>query len=207
MWQRLTTALLVALFCIAIPASANKTPPVRRVGIHRTESGLAISTRFRDVFSRDIRQRLTSGLPTRLVAHVALEDEKGRTHAYWAQSASIVYDLWNEDFVVTLTADRAPRTTRVPTADQAIDRVAILRRQPIAANAPPGPLRLQVLVEINPVSEEMLRNIHRWIARGDSDAQHTLGRNFFGSFVGYLVDRRIGQAEREVRFVSQWFTP
>jgi hypothetical protein len=174
----------------------------RRVGLLISGNVLQATSSYRDVFSQAVRKKMTSGLPTRLLVHVALEHKKGGAPAaYWARSAEIVYDLWEENFAITVADVQSKRHTRVATLEQAVDATGVLWRAPVAevGGLKPGLYRL-------PVSEEMVRNIQRWIARpkggrGESEARS----NFFGAFVGHFVDRGIGQAERIVGFVSQWF--
>jgi hypothetical protein len=181
----------------------------RRVGLLISGGVLHATFGYRDAFTPAVRKKMTSGLPTRLLVHVAVERESGGAPAvYWARSEEIVYDLWEENFAVTLADAQGKRHTRVAGLDQAVDAAGVLWRAPVADSTAlaPGPYRLRVLAEVNPVSEEMVRNIQRWIARpkggrGESEARS----NFFGAFVGHFVDRSIGQAERVVAFVSQWF--
>lgn len=181
----------------------------RKVGLKVTGENLKVTFSFRDLFTKKVRKKMTSGLPVRVVAQVALENSRGKAMAYWAQSIEIVYDLWAEDFSITLRDAGGRRRTRVATLEEAINVAGILWRAPVAeqlGQLEPGVYRLRVLVEANPVSEEMIKNIQRWIARpkgghGDAEARS----NFFGSFVGHFVDRGIGQADKTVAFVSQWF--
>jgi hypothetical protein len=206
-------AALAALVLGAAPGldaqGAGGAVSTRRVGLLISGDVLQTTFGYRDVFSPPVRKKMTSGLPTRLLVHVALESEKGGTPAaYWARSAEIVYDLWEENFAITVADAQSKRHTRVSSLEQAVDATGVLWRVPVAdtGGLKPGLYRLRVLAEVNPVSEEMVRNIQRWIARpkggrGESEARS----NFFGAFVGHFVDRSIGQAERAVGFVSQWF--
>ena len=203
-------AILAALAATAaVGALAQGGVKTRRVGLLISGDVLQTTFSYRDVFSPAVRKKMTSGLPTRLLLHVAVERKKGgATAAYWARSAEVVYDLWEEDFAITVADAQSKRHTRVASLDQAIDAAGILWRAPVAGTGKlkPGQYRLRVLGEVNPVSEEMVRNIQRWIARpkggrGESEARS----NFFGAFVGHFVDRSIGQAERVIGFVSQWF--
>ena len=210
---RASAAIFAALALCVAPGiraqGAGGAVPTRRVGLLIAGEVLQTTVSYRDVFSPAVRKKMTSGLPTRLLVHVAVEREKGGTSVtYWARSVEIVYDLWEENFAVTAADSQGKRHTRVATLEQAIDATGVLRRAPVAdaGGLSPGLYRLRVLAEVNPVSEEMVRNIQRWITkphggRGESEARS----NFFGAFVGHFVDRSIGQAERIVGFVSQWF--
>lgn len=211
-WKGWVIAAALALLCAAPGVEAQGAGgdvKTRRVGLLVSGGVLQTTFGFRDAFTPAVRKKMTSGLPTRLLVHVAVESEKGGAPAaYWARSEEIVYDLWEENFSVALADAQGKRHKRVPSLDQAVDAAGVLWRAPVAdtGKIEPGLYRLRVLAEVNPVSEEMVRNIQRWLSRpkggrGESEARS----NFFGAFVGHFVDRSIGQAERVVGFVSQWF--
>ena len=54
-------------------------------------------------------------------------------------------------------------------------------------------------------STDAAENIRRWLSRPSGGQGSEARSNFFGSFVGIFVDRRIGEADKSVAFVSQWF--
>jgi hypothetical protein len=51
------------------------------------------------------------------------------------------------------------------------------------------------------MSDLTVERIRRWIARSGESGKLT-GDGFFGSFVSIFVDRRMGSAERSLRFQS-----
>lgn len=211
--SRVILRSVVALFVIvmiaaAIPAHAGARK--RKVGLKIGEDTLYTTFSYKDAFTKSIVKKLDSGLPTKMLVQVVLESKKGKSITYWAQSIEIVYDLWEEHFAITVQNNTGRKSTKVKTAAEAIRIAGILWRAPVVANTSnlkQGVYRLRVLVEANPVSEEMVRNIQRWISKprgghGNMEARS----NFFGSFVGHFVDRGIGQADKTVAFRSQWFT-
>jgi hypothetical protein len=215
--SRMRALLAIAALCAGFAFTRAEGPraddpevqfPTRRVGVHVSGDVLHVTFSYRDVFTPQVRKKMTSGLPTRLLVHCTVESEKEKPITYWARSAEIVYDLWEEQFAIAVSDPAGKRRTRVGSLEQAVDAAGILWRAPVADTGEfkPGSYRLRAMVEVNPVSEEMVRNIQRWIARpkgvqGDNEAR----TNFFGAFVGRFVDRGIGQAERVIGFVSQPF--
>jgi hypothetical protein len=198
--------LLAAAMLIATVAAAG--PHKRRVGMSIVGDTIRTSFSYRDVFTKKVRKKLDSGLPVRIVVQLALERKgKDKPYSYWARSVEIVYDLWEEDYVLTMEDDRGRRRTRVDTVEEAINVAGVLWRVR-AARTPrlkPGTYRFRVLAEANPVSKEMVENIRRWLSRPSGGQGSEARSNFFGSFVGIFVDRRIGEADKSVAFVSQWF--
>ncbi|MCP4680282.1 MAG: DUF4390 domain-containing protein [Deltaproteobacteria bacterium] len=201
--------LLIMLLGLAPAQAADDEPPLRKLGVALTGNDILASFSFGDAFTKNIKEKLTSGLPTRIVLQINLERQgSGKPVTFWAWSATIVYDLWEEVFVVSVEDNRGRRHARASTAKQAIDLASRLTRQPVAdtSGLPPGVYRLRTLIEVNPVSKEMVEDIRRWLARPPSGKSDVQGQsNFFGSFVGIFVDRRIGHADHSVAFVSQWF--
>ena len=110
-WKHWTGALLLAL--LAVPTAAgpawaeDKRLAERKVGITAGNGELRASFSYRDAFTKKVRKKLTSGLPTRVVLQINLEKPgKRKPLAYWARTIHIVYDLWEEHFVVTLEDDQ-----------------------------------------------------------------------------------------------------
>jgi hypothetical protein len=201
-------ALLLALAVGLIPLASHSKAPKRRVGVSVSSTAVRATFSYRDAFTKKVRKKLTSGLPTRVLVQVALESkDKGKPVSYWARAIEIVYDLWEEDFVITMEDNRGRRRTRVKTVDETINLAGILWRTRIAKTGglKPGLYRLRFVAEVNPVSKEMVENIRRWLSRPSGGHGSEARSNFFGSFVGAFVDRKIGKADKTVGFVSQWF--
>lgn len=201
-------ALVLAMAFVLVSLATHAKPRTRKVGIHITRTDVRATFSYRDVFSKSVREKLTSGLPTRILAQVALQSKnKKKPITYWARAIEIVYDLWEEDFVITVEDNRGRRRTRVKTADEATRVAGVLWRTPVAnvKGLTPGTYRLQFVAEANPVSKEMVENIRRWLSRPSGGHGSETRSNFFGSFVGSFVDRNIGKADKTVSFVSQWF--
>jgi hypothetical protein len=202
------TALIVALAIGLMPLISHSKPPKRKVGVDAASNAVRATVSYRDVFNKKVREKLTSGLPTRVLVQVALESKKkGKPVAYWARAIEIVYDLWEEDYVITVEDSRGKRRTRVKTLSEAVNVAGILWRTKIASQQgiKPGLYRLRFVAEVNPVSKEMVDNIRRWLSKPSGARGSEARTNFFGSFVGAFVDREIGKADKTVGFVSQWF--
>ena len=198
----------VTLCCLLSTLGHAQGTSTRKIG-HRLEGGrLMVTFGYQDVFSLKVREKLKSGLPTRLVVQVVVEDEKGHQISFWARTVHVVYDLWEEQFVVTVKDPDGKRATHLRTIKEVIHTTGILRQTAVATGLPLGKYRIKTIIEANPVSEKMIRNIQRWISKpsgGFRDAGS--GTSYFGSFVGYFVDRNIARAEKTVRFISQWLEP
>jgi hypothetical protein len=203
----LTSALVVA------PArawAADPAPP-REVGFATKTGRLTASVGLQDLFGEAERQRLKSGFATRVLIRAALEEAStGEPIAVAVQRAEIVYDIWDEKYGVR-TSDGLgiERRAVTPTADEAIWRAAVLVEVPLIETArlrPGTEYVLAVRGDLNPISEDLLIEVRRWLVQ-PARGQRRLGAgdSFFGSFVSIFVNPRIEDSERQVRFVSQPF--
>lgn len=204
-------AVIFAFTLIPAPRAQaqDKKIPTRQVGIVLQDKDLLVSFNYKDVFTPAIREKLKSGLPTRIILQINMErQDVSKPISYWVSTTNIVYDLWEESYIVTVEDDRGRRRAKVKSAEKAVELASTLTRGRVASikGQSLGNLRLRTVIEVNPVSKEMVANIRRWLSRpsaGSSGAEAQT--NFFGSFVGVFVDRRIGQADHRISFVSQWF--
>ena len=210
---RFLVALLVALLATTSPlrrARADEIPR-RTTGLALTPAQLVVSVGLQDLFGPEDRDRLTSGFVTRVLVRVALQEEGASEPVALAfQRAEIVYDIWDERFRVRLTRGSGPDLQLVArTPDEAIARAAALWELPVADVARLRPGARYVLAfrgDLNPISEELLADVRRWLvqpARGQRRVG--TGDSFFGSFVSIFVNPRLEDSERQLRFLSQRF--
>ncbi len=203
--------VVASVFLAALSMHAMSTRaqdmPIRKVGHQLQDGRLMVTFGYRDVFTSGVQEKLKSGLPTRLVVQLVIEDEKGRQVSYWARTVHVVYDLWEEHFVITVNDSGGKRATRLKTIRDVMKTAGVIWRTPVASHLPPGKYRIKAVVEANPVSEKMVRNIQRWISRPSGGFRDAGSSSYFGSFVGYFVDRNIARAEKTIRFISQWLEP
>ena len=211
--RRLLAAIILAsaLAGAARRARAADPLPVRQVGVALKDHAVTVSVGLQDLFTDAERQRLTSGFATRILIRAALEDAAtGEAIALFVQRAEIVYDIWDEKFSVR-TSDGMGTERRfvVRTADEAIWRAAVLVDAPVLDEKRMQPGQRYLLAvrgDVNPISEDLLIEVRRWLVQ-PVRGQRRLGAgdSFFGSFVSIFVNPRIEESERQVRFVSQPF--
>ncbi len=213
--------VLVPLAALLSPAPArgeataaiasSGTLPRRTTGVERVDGRLVASVGMQDLFGPAERQRLTSGFATRILIRVYLHREGSSDPIALAiQRSEIVYDIWDEKFRLRIT--RGPGTdaeVAVKTVDEAIARAAVLQRFPVAdarALEPGARYFLAFRADLNPISEELLADVRRWLVQ-PARGQRRLGAgdSVFGSFVSIFVNPRVEDSERQVRFLSQTF--
>jgi hypothetical protein len=206
----LTTLALAATH--ATPTYAQE-PEERKTGVARRDGRLLVSLGLQDLFKAQDAQRLLSGFTSRVLVRVAVfRVDQPEPVAQSMRHTEIVYDLWDEKFRVRrFEAGGKMETRTAATASEAIDLSTALTAFPIAAldRLEPGvTYRLSVRADLNPISQELLADVRRWLARPSPRSRMGSGESFFGSFVSVFVNPRIDESERQLRLVSQsWVEP
>jgi Domain of unknown function (DUF4390) len=196
----------------AMPARAQE-PAERKTGINRRDGRLLVSLGLQDLFKPQDAQRLLSGFTCRVLVRVAiLRKDAPEPVAQALRQTEIVYDLWDEKFRVRrFEAGGKIETREASTADEAVDLATALIAFPVVDldRLEPGvAYRLSVRADLNPISQELLADVRRWLARPSPRSRMGSGDSFFGSFVSVFVNPRIDESERQLRLVSQsWVEP
>lgn len=177
------------------------------MGVRWERSIPRVSFSARDVASAKVRKKLSSGLPQTLVMRVYAYRKSGRPIALAVRSCRVVYDLWEEHYRVELHTATTDRSELLRDLSDVVNRCLVARRLPVGRAADwrdrsGRDVHFAVLVEFNPLSPDTVERIRRWLARPARGGSFE-GDAFFGSFVSLFVNRRIGDAERALRFRSQ----
>jgi hypothetical protein len=207
--------LVVVVAALALaprPARADDDDKVRtrKFGFAERGKSLTVSVSFTDVFTLGLLENLDSGFETTLVirAYVYPDKTGALPVAFTAATVRIVYDLWGEVYLVRIVDGRGTREVAVPTRAEVLKRATVLTEFPVAplSKVPTGEIHfIGLIVEVNPVSEELLAEVRRWLARDAGAAKVDEGSSFFGSFVSIFVNPKIPIADRVLKLRSQPF--
>ena len=202
MRRLLSVALLFGLTGLA---SAQHTRALR---VAESGTWLVASGSFTDVFDAELLDQMASGfiqtVSVRVSVHRQGEDrELGAVRALYR----VVYSHWDEVYLVRLRDPSGERDLRFTSRAEALKALTTLHDLPVAllALVPEGKVHyLEVVVDVNPISSELLAEVRRWLSqpRGEKPAGIS---TFFGSFVSVFVNPRIVDADRTLRFRSQDF--
>jgi hypothetical protein len=190
-----------------------KTPaalPSRVAQIALDDRTVTLTVGFRDVVDAEISRKLQSGLPTVLTMRGYMFSEAGGDPiALTAKSCRIVYDLWDEVFHIQLTQPGGQTSAVAVNVEGVLRNCGEVKKIPLAARAlmsDEGRYFVAVLVEVNPVSPEMLDRIKKWVTRPAGGSAIGPGDSLFGSFVGLFV-AKVGDADKKLAFRTQAFSP
>ena len=192
------------------PPQSPAALPERRALVVAEKGVVKLTLGFRDVVDAEIEKKLESGLPTVVTMRGYLFRESGGDPvALTAKSCRIVYDLWDEVFHIQLVQPGGATAAVAVNVEGVLRNCCEARRLPLvdrALLAAGARYFVATLVEVNPVSQEMLDRIKRWVTRPNGASAIGPGDSLFGSFVGLFV-ARIGDADRKLAFRTQAFLP
>lgn len=206
-------AVLCLLFAPA-PAAAQAEPEVvqrpARLEWDQDRRLLYLGLGFRDVVDGGVRAKLSRGLPTTIVLTATIYRPGVRDPlATTAQTCRVTWHVWEEAYRIELTRPGSVQVRWTTTLEGVLRRCAEARRL-LAGNAtqiPEGvPLLVRGSIQVNPVSPEVLQKLRLWVMRPSGTGTAAPGDALFSTFTGLFL-QRIGDAERDVRFVTRAETP
>jgi hypothetical protein len=210
-------AAAFALSATAAGASAQPAPPktpaalpVRPSTITLDKGVVKVSLGFRDVVDAEIAKKLENGLPTVITMRGYLfRDGATDPVALAARSCHVVYDVWDEVFRIQIVQPGGVSQTPVVNVEGVLRNCCEVKGMPLADRSTLVTgvgYFLATLVEVNPVSQQMLDRIKLWVTRPSGTGAIGPGDSLFGSFVGLFV-ARINAADRQLAFRTAAFLP
>ena len=190
---RHAAAALAAALLAAPPAqAAPRTGPLRAEVV--VAGGRATATLdLAPAFDPALGRRLGNGLTNVVAVLVVVVPEAGGPPAATvARVAEVLFDVWDETYAVALRDSRRGGLERhaVP-HDEALRRL-LADAGPVdlgpAGLLPPGGFRLEVRVEVNPISRELMQRTRELLANPASSGRPGAGsRSVLGAVAGYLL--------------------
>ncbi|MGD0678906.1 MAG: DUF4390 domain-containing protein [Polyangiaceae bacterium] len=210
---------LVGFFLAVLPFAAFAQPqqPAHSVTLHARQANYArdgdllrASFSYRDVLAdAALEKKLSSGLPMVIAMRAYVYREGQDTPVALApRVCRVVYDLWDEVYRVHLSEPERER-------DQAVVLDGVLRLCTEARDLPlvrrslltaGESYFLGVVVDVNPVSPELIEQMRRWMSRPAGSTGISAGDALFGGFVQLFV-RPIATSDKTLTFRTQDVLP
>ncbi|MEC7523798.1 MAG: hypothetical protein VYE22_28195 [Myxococcota bacterium] len=195
-----------ALSLIASVALAQQVPR-RRVGVNWREGVPQLDFRATDLADAEVREILRFGPEQRLVMRVYAYRANGEPITLAIRQCNVSFDPWLRTYHVQVQDERRDATVALGTEEAMLDRCLVARQLPLGRASDWREVRgesvyFAAVIELNPISPAEVQRIRRWLARPVGGGR-VGGTAFFGSFVSLFVNRRIGEADRTLRFRSQ----
>src|SRR6266545_2683116 len=224
-WPRVArvTALWLLVVGVADPATAQAQTPdeepgqdqedgiiFERMGFAEPGKHLVLTAAFTQIFDTAAFEKLSSGLPTTVALRLYVY-RKSRTDAPVSLAVlrlEVVYDQWDEVYLVRTRGPLGEKQLRTRSRAEAVKALTELDQTPVAPldRIEIGPHHfVAMVVELNPVSPELMAEMRRWLSRPAGETSLDSSSSFFGSFVSVFVNPRLEQADRTLRIRSQPF--
>jgi hypothetical protein len=200
--------LLPALALVSMGAGGE---PVREKRVLVEERGglLTMTAGVPELVDAPLREKLRSGFTSTIVlrAYLYREGQAGPLRVT-ARTYLLSYDLWDEVYLLRVHDPRGEMSLRTHLEAEALERLTRLEAFPLTTLD--GLARgvryfADVLVEVNPISPELLAQVRRWLAHPGGSERLSGGETFFGSFVSVFMNGQVSEAERVLQFRSQPF--
>jgi hypothetical protein len=181
-------ALLASPSAVASPRDASL-----EAGVAAAQGRLVATLDLGPAFPDEALRRLGNGLTNVVAVVVALVPaEGGPPVAITGRILDVLFDVWDEDFTVTVRDTRFPRPVRRTAADVAALRRLLSDARTLdlgpLAQLPPGRFRLEARVEVNPVSRELMERTRELLANPALSGRPGAGsRSVLGAMAGYLL--------------------
>lgn len=193
---------LLAVVCLAALARAQ----VKESKSYKREMDLAwrsgeleLSMTFPEVFGQRHLKRLKSGFTSRILVHAQLlEHKKGTPLAQAILQYKIIYDMWEEKFVVRSEGPKGNRDFQLGPMEELVKKCGALDRLQLTpmVELPSGlKYRIQVRIVVNPMSAELKKKVREYLSNPDGSSHIGSPRSFFGSFSKIFVDEKAFQAD------------
>lgn len=201
---RLLPAAL-ALLALALPAHAQLA--TRRMDVTFHDGVPEVSFSAADFADEAVRRRLSHGLLQTIVMRTHATSAGNTTPiAIAVRSCRVVYDIWADRYSVDVSTETSDRSVTLDSISAVVEACLVADHVAVGdAAAWRGRhgehVTFHVVVELNPVTPDMVQRIRQWLARPEGGAAPDTA--FFGSFVSLFVNRQIGDAERTLPFQSQ----
>lgn len=193
-------------------ALADDDVVAKRMSIERVAGQLTLTFDATEFGSGTLLRKLKTGLPQDIVVRAyAYRERTDKPLSITVQTCRVIYDLWGGTYHVDLKRPDRASEVELRSPREVIRACLYLTKLPFERE-PLEQLRgtrvyCAVLVELNPISQDTVERIRRWLS-GPSSGGQLRGDAFFGSFVSIFVSRDIGTAERTAAYRSQaWTVP
>lgn len=203
----LAAAIVVA--AAAVAARADDDAPLRQK-MRFVEQGdrITVTATISKLFDSAAYEALGSGFESTVLVRMWVY-RKGVAEpvAFGALERRAIYDMWDEVYELQLDGPDGRDKLKVKYRAEALKLLTAIEAVPIVA-LEDVPLEthhyLVIVAELNPVSEETLAEVRRWLTKGSGGGLDR-GGGLFGSLVSVFVNPKIADADRVLRLRSQPF--
>ncbi len=185
------SAALAALVLVA-PATAAATAQLP-VKLAARDGRVLATMDVAPAFAPSVERELGNGLTNVVAVYVSvLPAGGGGPTLVYGRVIEILFDVWEEDYVVTVKDPRTPQGVRLVLADFRALRAFLSEEKDLDLGPisllPAGTFVVEARVEVNPVSKEQLHRTREFIANPAAGARGGGGsRSVLGAMASFLL--------------------
>lgn len=209
--ERALRTLSVAVVLLHVGAWGDNAPPTppAPVAIHIRGDTYTASFDLRRIFDAALKEKLKSGLTTRVVLRSQILDvDANEVRALTLSEYRVLYRVWDEDYVVRHWTTLGERTFKARRYRDVVRRISSQRAVPVASRAdlPQGGRYQAVIhVEIDPVSEDLVEKVREYLTNPGGHRQESGARGLFGNLARIFFDPRSGMSGATLQLRSALF--
>lgn len=172
------------------------------------EKILLVSFDYSDIFDKKAKKKLSNGLPTVVLLRLYLHaHKKKKPKSMRLKQCKVIYDVWEEHYIVTISTEGKKKTKKIHSKDKIIKLCSSVKNMPYpVGDVKEGVYKFAAVVDLNPLSKEVLDAMRNWLKRPLGDSGHlNPADSFFSSFITIFVNEKIEPSEKTIKFKSQEF--
>ncbi len=178
-----------------------------KAGLDWKDGTFVLDARYMEVFSDNLKKRLSSGFTSTLLAEITIFGKREKEPlATGMVQCTVIYDLWEERYFVRLRSPGSIANLTQESLDEVMDTCGGVKGLRLPARRPVGrdeKLRVRLRVVVNPASPELQRKVRAYLANPGGSSLPGSPRSFFGSFSKVFVDEKELRADMIYTYVSQ----
>jgi hypothetical protein len=185
-------AAALAALAVAVPAGAGAAPSHLAVSLASEEGRVLASMDLSAAFGPRIERELGNGLTNVVAVYVAVRPAgRGEPVLVFGRVIDILFDVWDEAYLVTVKDPRAPQGVHLAFTDRSALRALLSHAKDLdlgpVAYLPDGPFVVEARVEVNPVSKEQLHRTREFIANPAAGSRAGGSRSVLGAMASFLL--------------------
>jgi hypothetical protein len=191
--RRTRTLAALGALALAIPAGAAPVAPLA-VALAVKDGRLLASVHIESAFAPADQRELGNGLTNVVAVYVTVAPAAGGPPALvFGRVIDILFDVWDEVYVVTVKDPRVPQGVRLVLRDGVELRAFLSEQRDLdlgpSALLPAGAFVIEARVELNPVSKEQLRRTREFISNpaAGTRAGGSGSRSVLGAMASFLL--------------------
>lgn len=183
---------LAALTALALVAPAAAAPAPLPVALASKAGRLVATVDVAPAFAAASERELGNGLTNVVAVWLAvLPTDGGPPAVVYGRIIDILFDVWEETYVVTVKDPRSPQGVRLVLRDFRALRAFLAEERDLdlgpMALLPEHPFVVEVRVEVNPVSKEQLLRTREFIANPAAGSRGGGSRSVLGAMASFLL--------------------